>query len=56
MKNSVRLKVNFKGKSKGNNFVNFPDHLNKIQIVIPGNISPAKIIIIHPVYYYLNTS
>ena len=48
VKNNVKLKVKCNSNSKGNDFVNFQYHPNKTQIVIPGNISPPKIIIIHP--------
>ena len=44
----VTVKVQLIGKIKGNNFVNFSDHPINFKIVIQGNISGPKIIIIRP--------
>ena len=40
----VKVKVNARGKVKGNDFVNFLDHPINFKIVIQGNISGPKII------------
>ena len=42
------MKLNLKGKSKCNNFVDPPHSPNKEYIVIPGNVPPQNTIIIHP--------